>query len=146
MTCESQNTAVSCTTRETWQYVNGIVMQLCDAHAYAIIHSVDKETVREHLTSMTVSRVTIKCDTCSSTYRLEHVGITTVVGMPKYCPHCGSKSTAFNDPEKDYWELLSESLKLPLSITLELYDAWDNSEYKSFRDFVDAMRKASVNA
>lgn len=149
MTCESQNINIQCTTRTMWLY-NGTygALELCDAHAYALIHTYagDREVIQTNLKSMATARATIQCGNCKSVFRLERVGVVTHVGMPAYCPHCGAKANGFNDPERDYWELLSESLQLPVSITTALYDAWDRDDYPNFGDFVKAMKNGAASA
>lgn len=142
MSCQSQNDTVECTNRETWIYNSQYgILEMCDGHAYALMHDMAPGEVRRRFKHMSMQRVTVHCTNCHMMYRIERIGINTMIGLPEYCPMCGNKTgTALPDPEMDYWEIIAEGFHLPVSILKELYDAWDKQKFVSLRDYIEDMR------
>jgi hypothetical protein len=67
-----------------------------------------------------------------------YINQPTVVGSFHFCPSCGERSTASYDPDKDYWETMSESFNgAPVQLLMMLYDEWPRNRYARFRDFYE---------
>lgn len=77
-------------------------------------------------------------------YELRRQGDMPLVtrGAPSYCPQCGAQgSPAMLDPERDYWEILSEAFQnMDLRLLKLFYEQWlnDPKSPPRFRDYVDS--------
>lgn len=91
----------------------------------------------------------LACSTCLNIYRLESINLP-LAGLPRFCAYCGAADSVrvSHDSKKDYWYVLAFSLGLPYNregaeTAAELFDTWDVEEYKTLREYVDALRTAS---
>ena len=94
------------------------------------------------LTCLIMNKLSLHCENCLAFFRIERISPHTNTYVPQnhFCPHCGHKSVASLDPERDYWEIISTSLNLPVDLTHTLYDAWlYDPTHSKFVDFVAAM-------
>lgn len=63
------------------------------------------------------------------------VGVTSL----KYCPFCKSRAIVVVDEKVDYWEMLSNSLEMPVELVTMMYQVWDSEEFPKFPTFVKHM-------
>lgn len=85
------------------------------------------------------------CSHCGSRHRVERVEPIVAV-RSWYCPGCGHACSVVQDHEENYWYALAVAIGLPatrrgVKITKEIYDTWDTNEHRTFRAYVDALRK-----
>ncbi len=93
----------------------------------------------------------LACSDCLNVFRCESIAFPLAGPRPRFCPYCGSKGESLritHDSQKDYWYILAESLGLPYNkegaeTAAELFDTWDIEEFKTLREYVDALRAAS---
>jgi hypothetical protein len=91
----------------------------------------------------------LACSGCANVFRLESIAFP-LAGLPRFCAYCGAsdKIRVSHDSKNDYWYILAESLGLPYNkegaeTAAELFDTWDVEEFKTLREYVDALRAAS---
>lgn len=124
---------------------------LCSDCAYAILHDHGWQIKdgKARLEPLDMVRFRAYCPEC-----IIHVTMSWTPGAPSgnpgqftFCPRCGKKVGYFIDADKDYWEILTESLgtpeiPYPLELAQMLYQEWDRTKYSRFFDFVRAFEEA----
>lgn len=96
----------------------------------------------------TANPVYMTCQDCGARARIERLGLSVNIGVPRRCMWCGSErvQSGFNSGE-DYWYTLAEAFGFTrdekgVTLIKGLYELWDTVEFKSFREFVEGLRLA----
>lgn len=87
-----------------------------------------------------------ECEGCGSRFRIERLEPQTKIGVPPFCPQCGNQCARTFDAERDQWYTLAqaygyEASEAGANLIRQVYSLWDGREYRSFRQFVEAMRQ-----
>ena len=84
----------------------------------------------------------LDCSNCKMSFRVQNLTAYTMATRIAHCPGCGSDSVKeTSDYVNDRWYAMAKSFGLPSSaqavqLLKDMYDLWDPSEYKWFKDFV----------
>jgi hypothetical protein len=95
------------------------------------------------------ARLLIQCNACLTQFRVIVPDVPATHLPPKFCLYCGSTSTSpSQDSEQDFWEVMSETFKLPINVLQLFYTAWNQNDegHTKFRDYLGPALKKVLEA
>lgn len=104
----------------------GPMMGICLDHTRKLL--IDMEPLLKQykviLEPIDMNFLTVRCHNCQQTFKFVCEDPRVVKGTLSFCPGCGARAFAMQDPDSDYWVLLADSMDLNVELTKMLYDIW----------------------